>query len=159
MPVETATRVGLDGHVYPTGISQDQLTRIRAAVAREPLDNVTVLEGAERATNLPDSCCDAVFIRDVYQDFSDPAAMGQSLFAAIKGGGRLAVIDFDPAPGSEAPAGVSANRGAHGIRAPLVVEEMTAAGFTWVRTIMDWPDGGPATIQRRFLVLFEKAGD
>jgi hypothetical protein len=67
-------------------------------------------------------------------------------------GGRLAVIDFEPAPGSKLPNGVPANRGGHGIRANILIEEVTMAGFTHDRTISRWPqpDGD------YFLVLFGK---
>jgi SAM-dependent methyltransferase len=156
MSAEMASRIGPSGRVYATDISADSLRTLRALALKTPLGNVTVVEGADLATQLPDACCDAVFIRNVYHHFHDPSAMNRSLVAALKPGGRLAIIDFEPAAGSALPEGVPANRGGHGIRAPLVIEELTAAGFSAPRTIMDWPDGQPPVFQRGFLVLMRK---
>jgi ubiquinone/menaquinone biosynthesis C-methylase UbiE len=49
-----------------------------------------VVEGGLAQTNLPDECCDAVFMRHVYHHFGDPPAMNASLFRSLKPGGRLA---------------------------------------------------------------------
>ena len=98
------------GRVFATDIGAQQLQLIRDYVMREGLTNVTVIEGRPTATNLPDACCDAIFLRDVYHHLTDPESMNKSLHASLKPGGRLAVIDFPPEPGSKTPAGVPANR-------------------------------------------------
>jgi predicted methyltransferase len=144
-----ARRLGAASRVYSTDINDERLAEIRTAVARDGLENVIVVKGAERATNLPDACCDAVFIRDVYHHFVDPAAMNRSLLAALKPGGRLAVIDFAPGPDSKVPSGVPENRGGHGIRPEQIVEEVGAAGFRLERAPDDWEG-------KLFLVLFRK---
>ena len=151
LTVLMAQRIGPEGRLYSTDIDQNRLKEIRAAVAKNHLQNVEVVEGAERATNLPDECCDAIFIRDVYHHFTDPASMDQSLAAALKPGGRLAIIDFEPRSGSELPAGVPANRGGHGIRPELLESEVTAAGLSKAETISQW-DGQKGL----FLILFRK---
>jgi len=58
--------LGPNGRVYATDVRSEQLAEIRAAVEREALANVVVLEGGVRSTNLPHECCDAIFLRDVY---------------------------------------------------------------------------------------------
>jgi len=149
LTIPMAKLIGASGRVYATDISQDRLKEIRAAASNEHLDNVIVVEGAERATNLPDECCDAIFIRDVYHHFVDPEAMNRSLLAALKSGGRLAILDFVAKKGSELPKGVPANRGGHGVTPELVTDELTAAGFSKVQTLSEWEGG-------LFLVLFRK---
>ena len=73
--------------------------------------------------------------------------------AALKPGGRLAVIDFPPRANSEVPSGVPANRGGHGVP-PEVVEKEAGAALTHVQTIPSWmPKSQPASL---FLVLFRK---
>ena len=151
MTILMAKRMNTSGKVYSTDINQDRLKEIRAAASREHLDNIVVVEGAENATNLPDGCCEAIFIRNVYHHFGDPPAMNRSLLAALKPGGRLAIIDFVPRRGSELPAGAPANRGGHGVTAAMVTDELTAAGFTRVQTIDNW-DGS----RGEFLVLFRR---
>jgi tRNA A58 N-methylase Trm61 len=51
------------GHVFATDIADLQLRTIREYAEREGLKNVTVIEGAAASTNLPASCCDAIFLR------------------------------------------------------------------------------------------------
>lgn len=155
MTLEMARRVGPAGHVYSTELDPARLADIRAAVSREQLANVTVVEAGERSTNLPDACCDAIFMRDAYHHLTDPGEIARGLFAALKPGGRLAVIDFEPRGGSPPPDGVPANRGGHGVRPDVVADELTAAGLSLVRTIMEWPESSRRS-QRMFLVLFSK---
>lgn len=131
------------GHVFATDITPHALRWTRDYVKKEGLTNVTVIEGAAAATNLPDACCDAVFLRHVYHHITEIAAFNKSLHASLKPGGRLAIIDFEarkPNP-AEIPEGVPANRLGHGIPASVVIEEVTAAGFTHERTIDAWPPG------------------
>jgi predicted methyltransferase len=142
------------GRVYATDITERALRLTREYAKREGLSNVTVIEGAAAATNLPPACCDALFLRHVYHHISDAAAFNKSLYASLKPGGRLAIIDFVPTRGSRLPQGVPANRGGHGIPPSIVIEEMKAAGFSHVRTIDTWPPGDKEPDY--FLTLFKK---
>ncbi len=153
MAMVMARIVGPNGRVYATDVAALQLQVLRQAVTDQHLDNVVVVEGAERATALPEACCDAIYMRDVYHHFVFPADMDRSLFSALKRGGRLAIIDFDPEPGSRLPQGVAANRGGHGIRPPQVIDEVTTAGFKHLKTITEWPPDGKG---RFFLLLFAR---
>jgi precorrin-6B methylase 2 len=141
------------GRVIATDIVERQLSVIRDYVKREGLENVTVLQSGAASTNLPDACCDAIFLRNVYHHLIEVAAYNRSLFAALKPGGRLAIIDAAPGSGSETPKGVPANREGHGIRASIVRDELTAAGFVVDRTIDKWP---PDDKDPSYLVLFRK---
>ena len=146
--------LGPTGRVYASDIGEQQLAALRQAVTRDRLANVTVVVGAERSTNLPPGCCDAILIRDAYHHLTQPGDMTSSLAAALKPGGRLAVIDFPPRPATEVPAGVPANRGGHGVPPDVVVAEVAAAGLTHVSTSTEWSAASqPASL---FLVLFQK---
>lgn len=145
--------IGPAGRVYATDLGEPQLAALRDAKDREQLANVTVLEGATDATNLPASCCDAVIVRDVYHHLTSPDDMVRSLAASLKPGGRLAVIDFPPRPDTNVPNGVPANRMGHGVP-PDVVASEAGAVLTHIRTIPDWsPESQPASL---FLVLLRK---
>jgi ubiquinone/menaquinone biosynthesis C-methylase UbiE len=113
----------------------------------------TLIIEATDATNFPAGCCDAILIRDAYHHLTQPAALVKSLAAALKPGGRFAVIDFPPRPKTEVPNGVPADRLGHGVP-PEVVQREVGAALTYVRTIANWAPGSePASL---YLVLFRK---
>jgi len=150
LSVEMARRVGPFGKVYATELSADRRRDIQARVTRAGLGNVVVVEGLVADANLPEACCDAAFMRDVYHHLSDVKALNASLRRAMRPGGRLAVIDFAPGaffhlPGR--PEGTAADRRGHGVSPRAVTAELTRAGFVLEREIDDW--GG-----RLFLLLF-----
>jgi len=147
--------VGPAGRVYASDIGEQQLASLRQTRTREGLVNVTVLEAGERSTNLPTGCCDAILIRDVYHHLTAPGEITSSLAAALKPGGRLVVIDFEPRPGTNVPAGVPANRGGHGVPQDVVIAEVTATGLTHVISDPQW-SGTPQRPASLFLTLFRK---
>lgn len=153
MTVPLARWLG-DGRVIATEIDEPRRRETRDYARREGLTNVTVMEGAAASTNLPTACCDAIFLRRVYHQITEPAAFNRSLAAALKPGGRLAIISFIPTGTPPLPTGTVVNRGPTGVPVPTVIQEMRAAGLEHVRTIEGWPPGEPASTN--FLALFRK---
>jgi ubiquinone/menaquinone biosynthesis C-methylase UbiE len=139
--VPIARHVGSSGHVYSTDINPQRLIEMRSAVERAQLRNVTIIEGASTQTNVPNGCCDAVFMRHVYHHFGDPPLMNASLRAALKPGGRLAVVDFAPDNRVSGPPGRRASDASHGVMPETVMEELRAAGFVGVEQL-SWPSAG-----------------
>jgi SAM-dependent methyltransferase len=121
--------------VFSNELSEERYSAIGKAVEEAGLENVTAVRGRETETGFADQCCDAIFMRDVYHHFTDPAAMNAAIFKSLKPGGRLAILDFGPPPGGESaePAG-RARDGHHGITAPTLESELRAAGFEIVST-------------------------
>jgi ubiquinone/menaquinone biosynthesis C-methylase UbiE len=142
-----AELVGPEGRVYLTEIDESQLSRMRRAVERDALGNVEVITVASDDSKLPPGCCDAIYLRNVYHHLTEPEPTVATLFRALKPGGRLAVIDFEPS--GRAVAGVPRNRGGHGVPRSVVVEELTAAGFRELEQIPRWRGND-------FLVLFDR---
>jgi len=141
--------VGSSGRVYATDVNADRISELKKLVASASLDNVTVLEGGAAQTNLPENCCDAIYMRLVYHHFGDPAAMNASLLKSLKPGGRIAVIEFKPKTGQSAPPGKRNEGDAHGVMPETVIEELKAAGFADVR-VVPWPsDPSIAVVGRR----------
>ena len=133
LSIEVARVVGEAGRVIATELSPQRRDDIRAAVAAARLDNVAVVEGAERETNLAPACCEAIFMRQVYHHVTDPAALNASLHASLKPGGRLVIIEM------ELDGVLSFLRGwPHWTDDERVVAEVSAAGLTHVTTV-DWP--------------------
>jgi ubiquinone/menaquinone biosynthesis C-methylase UbiE len=140
--------LGPAGRLYATDINADRLSEIKKLAASASLQNVTVVEGGAAQTNLPDACCDAIFMRLVYHHFGDPAAMNTSLLRSLKPGGRLAVLDFVPTSKVSAPPGKRSEGDSHGVTPATVIEELKAAGFVDVREV-PWPPPTIAVIGRR----------
>lgn len=139
--------VGTDGRVFANELEW-RLPALRIRVADRNLPNVTVVTGEPAKTGIPDAACDAVFMKDVYHHFVEPAAMNLAIAAALKPGGRLVIVDFTP-PGKEAatPAGRGVD-GTHGVLPATIIAEVKAAGFTEVP--------GHGTADRWYLLVFVK---
>lgn len=133
--VALAQRVGPSGHVYATEIDEERLAAIRDAAT--PVANLTVVEGAVSATNLPEGCCDALFSRAVYHHLTEPEAINADIFRALRPGGRLLIIDFEPG-GIMDLFGHGGRHGGHGTPRQAVIEEVTAAGFELKRGTESW---------------------
>ena len=155
MTIDMARRLGPDGRVFSTDLGSEQVADIKNAVAKAGLQNVTAIEGASQSTNLPERCCDAIWMSKVYHHFTDPASMDASIVRALRPGGRLAVIEFAPSLRRfwlSLPEGVPPDRGGHGIPESVLVRELTAAGLRVEQAIDDWwifPDS-------RYCVVFRK---
>lgn len=127
--------VGASGRVFSTEIDTARLTRLRETVSRARRDNVTVVEARGRDTGLPPGCCDAIVLRRVYHHLADPSSINASLLKSLRPGGILVVIDMPPP--------LSGMRGALGVPAHVVSDEIRGSGFELLQLIEDWPGRGP----------------
>jgi SAM-dependent methyltransferase len=137
--------VGENGRIYATEVDPRDLDRMRALVEREGVANVTVVEGTQNDTGLPQACCDAILLRRVYHHFENPRLMQDELRDALKGDGRLLVIDFETRRRWRRPDGIPASRDGHGISKEMLVTEMEQAGFTLLDD-MEWANGDYALV-------------
>ena len=141
LTVRMAQHVGPNGKVFSTDVNPARLKEIGEAARKVGVQNVTIVEGGSARTNLPDQCCDAIFMRHVYHHFGDVAAMNSSLRASLKPGGRLAVVDFAPDSGVSAPPGRRDTNKTHGVMPGTVIEELKATGFEDVKQL-PWSSPG-----------------
>lgn len=148
--------VGDRGRIYATELEPEARATIAAAARAAGADAVVVETALVDGTGLPPACCDAVFLRDVYHHLTDPTAMAESLFATVRPGGRLLVIDFPPsfwlAPWT--PEGIPEDRGGHGVPPERVIAELEAAGFVHTDTVDPWPSAGLVT--KTFALAFDR---
>jgi ubiquinone/menaquinone biosynthesis C-methylase UbiE len=148
MSIAMARIAGPNGRVYTSELGEARIGRLRDRVAASGLPQITVVAGEPTKTNFPDAACDGILMRDVYHHFTDPAAMNVSISAALREGGRVAVIDFTP-PGTEASRPADrAGDGRHGVYPETVVREMRDAGFE--------PVSSERPGQRWFMVVLSK---
>jgi ubiquinone/menaquinone biosynthesis C-methylase UbiE len=151
--IAAAGVVGKTGRVYVTELDEEKRKALEGEVKSRGLANIVVLQAAEKQTNLPNECCDGIVLRRVYHHLTAPVEMDASLLRSLKPGGELAIIDFAPRKSlseSDPVKGVPANRGGHGIRKNILIEELTTAGFKVDKVFDDWPDG--------YCVVFRKPG-
>jgi protein-L-isoaspartate O-methyltransferase len=141
MTVAMARLLAPTGRVFATELDAQLVRDIQNRAAKAGVQNVTVIEGTDRSTNLPAQCCDAIWMVTVYHHFTDPVAMDASLFRALRPGGRIAIIDFSPSRWRfwlTRPSGVPQNRGGHGIPKAIVIQELTSTGLRLDSVIDDW---------------------
>jgi predicted methyltransferase len=139
--VAVARAVGPAGTVYSTELTAANRQAIRGRADAANLSNVVVVDGDRLQTNLPEECCDLVFLRNVYHHVTDPDSFANNLKSAIRPGGRLAVIDFEPGAlwlHGGRPGDSSTRRPGHGVSRADAVAELTKAGFRVEREIPDW---------------------
>jgi len=149
--VALARRVGPSGQVYATELDAERLADIRHAATEARLSNVTVIAGAVSSTNLPEACCDALFSRIVYHHLTDSAALNADIFRALRPGGRLVIIDFEPGGIMDwlGRPETGDRHGGHGTPKETVMSEVTAAGFQLLRGPESWRG-------RTYAVLFSR---
>ena len=139
---------GCTGRVYTSELGDDRIKTLRGRVASSGLSQISVVAGDPVKTNFPDGVCDVLFMRNVYHHFADPAAINTSIAAALKPGGRLAVVDFAPPDKEAERPGDRSKDGMHGVSAETVSRELHAAGFE--------PVSSEAGAQRWFMVVVVK---
>jgi ubiquinone/menaquinone biosynthesis C-methylase UbiE len=142
-------RIGATGKVFATEIDAEKLKALRAEIKKRNLQNVVIVESGDAETNLPASCCDAIFLRRVYHHLSKPLEFDASLLRSLKPGGKLAIIDFPPHPEYGKVTGVPKDREDHGIQQRILIDELTTAGFQLEKIVDDWP-------ANNYCVLFVK---
>ena len=139
-----AQRVGPQGRVYAVDISRPFVTNVLRTSRELGFDNVEGIVNNQKNTMLPPASTDLAILVDTYHHFEYPATMLSSIYAALKPGGRLVVIDFrrDPQRSSRWVMGhVRAGKA-------VVSEEITNAGF---RLIDDKP-----LLRTNYYLVFEK---
>ena len=129
LSLAAARIVGPNGRVFTSELGTARVKTLQEKVTSSGLDQITIVTGDGASTNFPDMVCDALFMRNVYHHFEVPDEMNASILAALKDGGRAAVVDFAPT-GNEAERSADRDTGdSHGVSADTVSREMAAAGF------------------------------
>lgn len=148
MSMLAAEEVGPTGRVYANELDPALVEQIKATAAGRRLENVMVVQGSAASTNLPDNCCDAVFMHWVYHHFEKPAEMNASLFRAVRQGGLLVIADFSPGPVEWLSALVK-RHAVDGVRPGALVCQVSAAGFSADGEVKGWPGKGYCLLFRR----------
>jgi len=82
------------GKVLAVDIQPEMLAMVEARKLTENVSNVEGVLGDLQSTNLPPDSVDVAFLVDAYHEFSHPYEMMESIFTALKPGGRLILVEY-----------------------------------------------------------------
>jgi SAM-dependent methyltransferase len=93
--VRLARRLGQGATVYAEDVARPHLDRLAARLTREGIAGVTVVHGTPGDPRLPERSVDLAILAHVYHEIEQPYAFLYRLYAALRPGGRVAIIDND----------------------------------------------------------------
>jgi ubiquinone/menaquinone biosynthesis C-methylase UbiE len=89
-----ARLVGPSGRVYASDIQRGMLALIEQRLAREKLQNVTLVLGVPADPRLPESGIDLALMVDVYHELGEPQTVLRHIRSSLKPDGRLVLIEY-----------------------------------------------------------------
>jgi precorrin-6B methylase 2 len=128
-----APLVGPTGKVFAIDIEPAMLEAIAQRARREHVGNVVTVRSSAQDPNLPPGSIDLLFMVDVYHELEYPYEMMTKVRAALKPGGRVALIEYR----AEDPE--VAIKPLHKMSERQVRREMQAAGFKHLQTVRTLP--------------------
>ena len=120
-----AQAVGPDGRVYAVDVNPVTLRELKTALGDQA--NVEIIRGEENDPRLPSSRLDAALVVNAYHEFAEHQAMLGAILAALKPGGRLAIVEPAPMRATDTVRADQAKR--HTIAIEFVEADLRAAGF------------------------------
>lgn len=120
--VYLADRVGPSGRVYAEDIDAEALRFLAERCRRGGFDNVEAVLGGLTETRLPGGALDVLLVIGSYQHFSDPVALMRNARAALKEGGRAALVDH-----------FAERDGPNDVSEETMLAQMERAGFAFER--------------------------
>ena len=85
-----------EGMIYAVDIQDEMLAVLEHKKKAGNHDNVSVIKGSIKSTNLPKNTLDKVLIVDVYHEMNYPVEMMESIYDALKEAGKLYLIEYYP---------------------------------------------------------------
>jgi cyclopropane fatty-acyl-phospholipid synthase-like methyltransferase len=82
------------GRVIANDVEPDMVRYLKERAAREGLANIEAVQGLPDDPKLPAGAVDRVLVVDVWHHLGDRVAYAKQLAAALRAGGRIAVVDF-----------------------------------------------------------------
>lgn len=121
-----AGKVGATGRVYAVEISDRALGQLRRLANDEGFDNVEVVGGDVDDPKLPERSLDAVLVVAAYHEMTEHEAMLTAMFASLKAGGRLVMLERAADDSSDSR---ERQVGRHELHIDLVEQELIQVGF------------------------------
>jgi ubiquinone/menaquinone biosynthesis C-methylase UbiE len=89
-----AGMTGETGRVLAVDIQPQMLDMLSARAASRNVKNIRTILGAYHDPRLPAASCDLILLVDVYHEFSHPEHQLKAMHAALKPGGRVALVEY-----------------------------------------------------------------
>ncbi|HKZ51928.1 MAG TPA: class I SAM-dependent methyltransferase [Candidatus Acidoferrales bacterium] len=145
-----AARVTSQGRVYAVDVNEGDLKSIRQRAEREHLPQIQTVLGRSDDPRLPAASLDAALVVNAYHEMRDYDAMLAAIYAALKPGGLLGIIDSPTETGKQRSSYFSRHR----VPEEVVREDAVRAGFRF-------RDKRPGFVRPRgnkefYFLLFEK---
>lgn len=131
--VRMAPQVGSMGKVFAVDIQPEMLAYIAERVQQLKLNNVKTVQGTAKFTRLAAGTIDKMLLVDVYHEFEYPKEMAADMFAALKPGGLLYLIEYR-AEDETVPI-----KRVHKMTEKQARAEMEAIGFRFVKNVDNLP--------------------
>lgn len=130
------------GKVIAVDIQQEMIDILKKRQKAFGIENVATILSVEDDTKLPENAVDAVLLVDAYHEFSFPREMLESIYKAMKPGGRVFLLEYR----AEDP--LVPIKPLHKMSQKQAKAEYAASGFRWVETRDFLP--------RQHFMIFEK---
>lgn len=121
------------GKVYAVEIGQVMIDFIDKKKADLGLNNVETILGTVEDTRLPEGAVDVALLVDAYHEFSHPREMMESLYKALKPGGRVFLVEYK---GEDPQIPI---KPLHKMTVEQVKKELSEVGFVWIKTYNTLP--------------------
>jgi len=138
-----ARSVGRTGKVFAVDVEDYFLEDLRAHAKASDLVQVEVVHATHSSVELPTASTDLAFLCEVYHHIEQPIPYLQSLFAAIRPGGRLVIVDYARVEGAKEFIFSHVRASPEVFRA-----EIEAAGFRF--------DRAPDVLEENFVFVFTR---
>lgn len=116
------------GQVFAVDVQPEMVDILNFLRQEYQINNVEPILGSETNPQLPPASVDLALMVDAYHEFAYPQEMMQNLWATLKPGGRVALVEYR----GENP--LIPIKGLHKMTQRQVRKEMQAIGLTWQET-------------------------
>ena len=127
--LKIAPRVAPAGRVLAVDVRRQSLAFLWIRARQGGHANLTVIGGDADNPQLPAGPIDAVLIANTYHELTAPDPVLKVLFASMRSGARLVVVDRGPRAGTEARSEATAH---HELTAAAATDEIMRHGFQLV---------------------------
>ena len=121
------------GKVFAVDVEPEMIAYLNARIKQEKLSRIVPVLSTEQKVSLPENTIDMMLLVDVYHEFSFPYEMALSMWAALKPGGKLVLVEFR----AEDP--TVPIKTIHKMSEAQAIKEFKAAGFTFDKNIDNLP--------------------